>query len=66
MHFVSLQAVRVPSTKGPIARPIHRERQIIVNVIKHDQRLYRRKAHMFGIIETSELREAPAIPPIVI
>jgi hypothetical protein len=49
MNFVAIQAVRVPAAKQVIARPIHRERQIITDMIRNDRRLYRRNAHMLGI-----------------
>jgi len=49
MNCVAMQAVRVPSTKHVIARPIHREREIIADMIRHDPRLYKRNVHMIGI-----------------
>lgn len=62
LNFVAIQAVRVPAAKQVIARPIHRERQIIADIIRNDRRLHRRNAHMLGIdSEVVSYEELPAM-----
>ena len=49
MVFVAVQAVRVPATKALIARPLHREHQIVADLLMNDPSLYRTSAHLLGI-----------------
>jgi hypothetical protein len=47
--FVAIQAVRVPATKAMIARPIHREHEIVADLLMSNPGLYKNSAHLLAI-----------------
>lgn len=49
IHFVAVQAARVPATRQMISRPIQREHEIVADLLRHDPRAWKNSAHLLGI-----------------